>query len=89
MHQLNLQNIINAKNTYKISIKTISCCYILRMLTQEYARVSDQEHMANQSKLQVSLLEMEQHNLLDCYCIQIYAIKNILSKEKTAGEHLT
>ena len=30
-------HIINAKNTYKIIIKTVSCCYSLRMLIQQYA----------------------------------------------------
>jgi len=52
------------KNTYKIIIKTISCCYIFRMLIQEYAEDFHAKNMANQSKLQLSLLEMEQHNLL-------------------------
>ena len=41
------------KNTYKIIIKIISCCYILRMLIQD---------VDNQSKLQIFLLEMEQCN---------------------------
>ena len=56
--------IINAKYTYKIIIKTISCCHILRMFIQEYDQDFHSKNMANQSKLQLSLLEMEQHNLL-------------------------
>jgi len=52
------------KNTYTIIIKTVSCCYILRMLIQDYANNFHANNMANQSKLQLFLLEMEQHNLL-------------------------
>ena len=48
-------------------------CYILRMLIQD---------VANQSKLQIFLLEMEQHNLLDCYCILSYAIKKCNKQRK-------
>jgi len=33
------------KNTYKIIIKTISCCYILRMPIQEYAEVYHAKNM--------------------------------------------
>ena len=52
------------KNTYKIIINTISCCYILRMLIQEYGKDFHAKNMANESKLQLSVFEMEQHNLL-------------------------
>ena len=53
-----------SKYTYKIIIKTVSSSYILIMLIQEYAKDFHAKNMANQSKLQLSLLEMEQHNLL-------------------------
>ena len=49
---------------HQIIIKAISCCYILRMLIQEYAEDFHAKNMTNQSKLELSLLEMEQHNLL-------------------------
>jgi len=65
-------HIINSpKNTYKIIIKTVSCCYNLKMLIQEYAEDFQAKNMASQSKLQPFLLEMEQHNLIvtDCYCM--------------------
>ena len=42
-------------------IKTISCCYSLRMLIRKFAEDFHVKNMANQSKLQLSLLEMEQH----------------------------
>jgi len=42
-------DIISAKKYFKIIIKTISCCYILRMLTQEYAEDFHAKNMANQS----------------------------------------
>jgi len=41
------------KNTYKIIIKTISSCYIPRMVIQEYALDFHAKNMANQSKLEL------------------------------------
>ena len=38
------------KNTDKIIIKTKSCCYILRILIQEYAEYFHVKNVANQSK---------------------------------------
>jgi len=71
--------------TYKIIIKTISCCYILRMLIQEYAK-----NLAKQSKLQRFLLEIEQHNLLLIVtACTIMQLKNVLSKENNAAGCMT
>jgi len=52
-----------SKDTYKIIVETISCCYILRILARIFATDYYAKNMANQSKLRLSLLEMEQHNL--------------------------
>jgi len=35
------------KNTYTVIIKTISCCYILRILIQEYAEDFHAKNIAN------------------------------------------
>jgi len=60
------------------------------MLFQVYADGFQAKNMANQSKLQLSLLEMKQRNLLliaTAYiCMQL---KNLISKENTAGGCMT
>jgi len=72
---------INAKNIHKITIKIISCSYIFRMLIQEYAEDFHTKNVANQSKLQLSLLEMEQHNLLlIATAYKFMQSKNVISK---------
>ena len=78
------------KNASKIIIKTISCCYILRMLIQQNAEDFHAKNMANQSKLQLSLLEMEQHNLLlIATAYKFMQLKYLISKETTAGGCMT
>jgi len=60
------------------------------MLIQQYVEDFHAKNMVNQSKLQLSLLEMEQHNLLlitSAYkCMQL---KNLLRKENTADGCMT
>jgi len=53
------------------------------MLIQEYANDFHAKNMANQSKLQLSLMEMEQHNLF------IYVIKKKKITENTTGKCIT
>ena len=64
------------QNTSTVTIKTISCCYILRILFQEYPKDFHAKNMANKSKLQLSLFEMEEQ-------------KNLISKENTTGGWMT
>ena len=46
--------------------------------------------MDNQSKLQLSLLEMEQHNLfLIAIAYKFMQLKNLINKENTAGGCMT
>jgi len=52
------------QKAYKIIIKTVSCHYILRMFIQEYGKDFHAKNMADESKLQLSLLEMVKHT---CY----------------------
>ena len=49
--QIKIYTLQMQKNTYKIIIKTITCCCIHRMLIQEYAEDFHGKNMANQSKL--------------------------------------
>ena len=52
------------------------------MLIQDYAEDVHAKNMANQSKLQLSLLEMEQHNFL--IYLSINLCNYVISKENTA-----
>ena len=71
-------------------IKTISCHYIPRMFIQEYAKDFHAKNMANQIKLQLSLSEMEQDNLLLIVtAFKFMQLKNLINKENTAGGCMT
>jgi len=60
------------------------------MLIQEYAKDFHAKDMANQSKLQLSLLEMEQHNLLlIASAYKFMQLKTPTSKVSTTGGCMT
>jgi len=59
------------------------------MLIQEYAEDFHAKNMANQSKLELSLLEMEQHNLLliaTAYNYKFMQLKKTYYAKKTSLE---
>jgi len=86
--QLLPQNRFTHYKCPKIPIKLLlkQYCYTLRVIIQEYGETFCAKNMANQSKLQLSLLEMEQHNLLlIATAYKFMHLKNLISKENTAA----
>jgi len=72
------------KNTYKLLLKHYPDVTSLECLFRNMMQIFvPRTCMANQSKLQLSLLEMEQHNLLlIAIGYKFMQLKNVINKEK-------